>query len=203
MKSQFSRSPFLLMIGMAASSVSAQALTYSFEGTAHQWSSVEEISKLEVVKAGEGVPPEAVTDGEDALKISHAKTGGGFVPLMRINHQDRNWWNALKHPQNTRVRVDVFVPAEATKGIATNWAVIGLALQGGGYQAIRTQQDLKPGRDNKMAIELDLTPVKEALKTAPWSQLTLFINTGDGTATRSPVYVDNFRILPAESDSNP
>lgn len=176
----------LLFAGSLAISASASLYSDSWESGLGNWT-------LDVATNATSVttPAAAVTDGTYALKMEHDKPQGAQANMVRL--QTTDFFNAVSSASATDITVDMYAPVEITGG---GWAQMGVILagnfNGSGYAEVRNSANIN-GNPGLHTITLDTTGIDWT--GATWARATLYYN-GSGTPARSPVYADNFQVIP-------
>jgi hypothetical protein len=172
--------------------VASAAFIDSFEGNADAWYPLALNGALTVQTVGDGAPAVSITDGSYSVMATH-EDESRLAELMRIDQAtSSDWWAAIKDPANNLMTIDVFVPGEAM--VAANWANITIVFSGFNF-SISEQVDLVKQVDNQVTVSLDYSSIDDAvLAAAGWGGATININASTGT--RSPVYLDNYQVIP-------
>jgi hypothetical protein len=168
-------------------------LLHSFENSTNGWYAMGDTT-LTSQTVGDGAPAVSITDGFYSLMASHTDPSGG-ADLMRITKNDSaEWAAAMRDSNNSIMSVDLFVPASALGTAA--WANVQLRLESSAFTKIATVVDLTKQNDNQVTVELDFSSIAETLRSTDSNfYATLSINAGS-TSTRSPVYIDNYQVIP-------
>ncbi len=171
--------------GATALTASASLFVDSFEsGISADWITTLEPTAVATITTGLGV-----TDGSQAVSVTHAD-GAGEVPLLRINNTSSAFWTAFTDPTATGISVDVSTTDAVTQA---SWSQITMRLQGSAGTFETTVPFVRFAGDQTISLLLDLASIPNTTYT--WGQVTIAFN-GQPIADRSPLIVDNFRVIP-------
>ena len=179
-------------VGLVALTASASLYKDSFEsGLSSSWTTIWPSITTEAVST----PAAAVTDGSNALKISHTENAKyiGLLTLDSVN--DSSFLAAVTDPNATTISVDFFMDS-LTSTALSGWRKAGINFESAAGSS-NVEVFFTPNADSSIHVEVDLTGIN--LDGASWAKATLWMQTKNGNTgagVSSPIYADNFEVIP-------
>ena len=181
-------------VGLTALTASASLYHDSFEsGLSSSWTTVWPSITTEAVST----PAAAVTDGSNALKITHTENAKYISLLLLDSVNDSSFLAAVTDPNATTISVDFFMDS-LTSTAVNGWRKAGIQFQSETVaSAITTEVFFTVNADSSIHVDLDISGYD--LTSDSWAKANLWMQTKNGNTgagISSPIYVDNFEVIP-------